>query len=365
MANFLGTREPRRAVKCARCGNLLHFRHWLDHDRITLAGGYFCGQWKLCLTCAIKRGATGLANLVPLLVDQLQAAPQLRAYLVTVTTKDGADCAERFEHLRTCGRRYLERRNDAKKKRRGYVEANKASGIYWAFEGGLGKGSGSWHWHSHAVWLCKVKPDARKLSEEWHAITGDSFIVDVREFRCTKRGGERTSEAICADVLEVCKYTLKPHAMTPALAYETHTATAHKHFTGRVGSLRVPVAEREAIMAKHRPEMDGRYRDIFYRYCERAGAYQETDYALPSSTTGKPMDTDIRRLEGRAINRTLGIRDRAAVVAAMRDRRQPELDTRMILGDTDGHPQTENRSRSLRFESPPHPDEDFFATEAL
>ena len=30
------------------------------------------------------------------------------------------------------------------------------------------------------IWLCSEAPDAHQLSREWQALTGDSFIVDVR-----------------------------------------------------------------------------------------------------------------------------------------------------------------------------------------
>ena len=32
----------------------------------------------------------------------------------------------------------------------------------------------------HMIWLCSEAPDAHQLSREWEALTGDSFIVDVR-----------------------------------------------------------------------------------------------------------------------------------------------------------------------------------------
>ena len=33
--------------------------------------------------------------------------------------------------------------------------------------------------HMHMIWLCSEAPDAHQL-KEWEALTGDSFIVDVR-----------------------------------------------------------------------------------------------------------------------------------------------------------------------------------------
>ena len=50
----------------------------------------------------------------------------------------------------------------------------------WSYEIKRGQGSGLWHPHLHMIAGREVEPDAEMLSREWHEITGDSFIVDVR-----------------------------------------------------------------------------------------------------------------------------------------------------------------------------------------
>ncbi len=357
MANYLGERDARRAIKLHHCANFLHFRHYMRDDKITLVDGYFCQQWKLCQQCAIRRGAKALQVLAPKITDQLQRDNQLRAYLVTVTTKNGGDCAERFSHLKNSFRKYMERRNDGKKKNRGKVEANKAAGIYWAFEGGIGENSKQWHWHCHAVWLCRNRPHATELSAEWEAITGDSYIVDVREMRCTSNN-RRDSQSIAADVLEVCKYTLKPHGMTPALAYQTHQATQHFHFTGCVGSLRLSALERERIEAQYdeRPDESQETCELFYRFSDRRQTYQEAD------ETSKI--THLRIVEVRRLNREASLRARAQQVAAAGCR--PLLDTGAILGDRYAaveadDPPDPSLKRGTRLHSPPSEVEDVLA----
>lgn len=361
MANYLGEVEPRRAVKLHHCADFLHFRHYLTDQKISLVGGYFCQQWKLCQQCAIKRGAKALQVLVPKIADPLQRNNQLRAYLVTVTTKNGGDCAERFNHLKDSFRRYMERRNDGKKKNRGKVEANKAEGIYWSFEGGRGENSGMWHWHCHAVWLCRTRPSETELSADWEAITGDSFVVDVREMRCTKNN-KRDSATIAEDVLEVCKYTLKPHGMTPADAYATHNATKNFHFTGCVGSLRLSAAEKERVAALYdeRPDEAQPWCDVFYRYSGMAQVYQKLD--------ADPRNEGVRRDGQRAVNRECMRRARAQQVAAMDRRPAPHslLDTGAILGDSqrgddDGEPPDRPPTRAERRFSAPCEAEDVLA----
>lgn len=69
-----------------------------------------------------------------------------------------------------------------------------------------GENSGRWHVHAHCLVVGSFI-DQRKLSEAWRKVTGDSFIVDVREVRENEKGvdyvakyaGKGWSEAILAD----------------------------------------------------------------------------------------------------------------------------------------------------------------------
>ena len=87
---------------------------------------------------------------------------------------------------------------------------------------GLNRGdrSGLWHPHYHAVWLCRDKPDHAELSAEWHRITGDSLVVDVRPFDCAAElagmGPAERRSAIAGDFVEVAKYALKFSSLTLA-----------------------------------------------------------------------------------------------------------------------------------------------------
>ena len=81
------------------CGDYLVFRHYFTVDRVRLHGASLCMKHLLCPLCAIRRGAKYLkAYLVKFQALQEQN-PNLKAYLVTLTVKDGPDLAERFKHL--------------------------------------------------------------------------------------------------------------------------------------------------------------------------------------------------------------------------------------------------------------------------
>ena len=190
------------AGKLKKCGDYLLFRHFFTVDKVKLAAASFCLKHLLCQLCAIRRGAKAMQAYMQRFETVLLEHPQIKAYMVTVTVKDGADLVERFNHLRAAMRRMTQARRDYLKApdRRPHVEAAKALGGVHSIEGKRGKGSGLWHPHAHAVWLCYEAPDAAKLSQEWHAWTGDSYIVDVRPIR--EEGG------IAHGFAEVFKYAL-------------------------------------------------------------------------------------------------------------------------------------------------------------
>ena len=63
--------------------------------------------------------------------------------------------------------------------------------------------TGEWHPHLHIFGVLENWIDQEALSETWHEITLDSYIVDIRRVRKHKKLGY--GEAIA----EVCKYALK------------------------------------------------------------------------------------------------------------------------------------------------------------
>jgi len=129
--------------------------------------------------------------------DEVKTANgRLRAYMVTVTVKDGDDLTERMNHL-TKSVRYLHKKRHLKNR---VSEAKKAFGAVWSYEVKRGKNSKLWHPHCHAIWLCESPPIQEKLSQEWLRITGDSFIVDVREI---------SKNDPFTGFLEVFKYAVK------------------------------------------------------------------------------------------------------------------------------------------------------------
>jgi hypothetical protein len=198
MAHYASERgEVKLSQRIEGCGSYLLFRDYFTVGKVRLHAAKFCKNHLLCPLCAIRRGA----KMVKAYLDRLEvikhAQSDLNAFMVTLTVKDGDDLSERFNHLH----RSVQKLHKARTRDRQYNESCKAEGAVWSYEFKRGKNSGKWHPHVHAIWLCKEKPDAKALSEQWQKITGDSFIVDVRPFH--------DQEDVTSGFLEVFKYALK------------------------------------------------------------------------------------------------------------------------------------------------------------
>lgn len=190
------------ANKVHSCGDYLLFRHYFTVDTVRLHAAQFCKKHLLCPLCAIRRGAKALAAyLARWEVIQAQKTA-LRPFLITLTVKDGDDLRERFKHL------HKSQHELWKRKHRGRGSClDSVAGAVWSYEVKRGSGSGDWHPHLHMIALAEAQPDQDELAKEWHQITGDSFIVDVRPI---------SQEDPVSGFIEVFKYAVKFSDQEPA-----------------------------------------------------------------------------------------------------------------------------------------------------
>jgi hypothetical protein len=257
---LLSEYSSRRACRLNECGRVLMAR---DAGAAgSTVSAYYCQQWKLCRICAARRSSKSLSILLPKVQARMSEEITSRAYLVTLTIKGAAgdDCKARFDHLMKSAREYLRTRVEYAKGNGSMTEACKASGIFMATEATRGAAGESWHWHSHAVWICPAaaRPSHARLSAEWRAVTGDSYIVDVRELKASRErapGEPVNPAALAGDLAEVCKYALKPQDMQPADCLTIQQATAGRHFTRTYGALRF-TAEEAAALEAEQPEIE-------------------------------------------------------------------------------------------------------------
>lgn len=184
------------AATMRSCGDYLVFRDYYTEGKVRLHAAQFCKKHILCPFCAIRRGSKMVTAYLERLSSILADAPNLKAYLVTFTVKNGSDLDERFQHLSSSIQKLHKARH-----RLGSEEVTKAVGAVWSYEFKRGKNSGLWHPHIHAIWLCEEPPDQHKLRNEWHHNTGDSMIVDVTPFH--------DQQDVIGGFLEVFKYAVK------------------------------------------------------------------------------------------------------------------------------------------------------------
>jgi hypothetical protein len=216
------------ATKLEGCANYLVFKRYLIVDEVRLHAANFCKKHLLCPFCAMRRGAKYLQVYKQRLDVVLAENPKLRAFMVTLTVKDGENLLERFTHLRKALKKYQEQRRNALKGQK-QVEYTKALGGVMSIEIKRGKNSGLWHPHVHMIWLCEEVPNASQLSKEWLELTGDSYIVDVREFY---------GESVVDGFLEVFKYALKFSDMELGDNWDAYQLLKEKRLVDNFGLLR-------------------------------------------------------------------------------------------------------------------------------
>lgn len=265
-------------VRLKHCGEYLLFRDYYTVGKVRLHAARFCKNHLLCPLCAIRRAA----KMVKAYLDKLQVIkgvnPNLRAYLVTLTVKNGPDLLERFEHLY----RSLAKLHKARGRERQFNESCKAHGAVWSFEFKRGSNSGEWHPHVHAVWLCEEEPDPRQLSKEWNRITGDSFIVDITPFH--------NQEDVLSGFLEVFKYAVKFSDLPMADNWHGFQTLSGKRLIASFGVFRgVEIPEQLTD-----EQLDGLpYVEHLYRY------FAETGYTFLPGHTMLDQGTTTERAKAR------------------------------------------------------------------
>ena len=101
--------------------------------------------------------------------------------------------------------------------------------------------------------------DQELLSETWHEITGDSFVVDIRKVKKQKDLGYAKAAA------EVCKYALKFGDLTVENTWEAFKVLKGKRLSGAFGSLygvKIP----ENLADDMPEEKDLPYLEMLYKF---------------------------------------------------------------------------------------------------
>ena len=249
------------AASLATCGNYLHFREYYTVGKVRLHNATFCKQHLICPLCAIRRGAKALGAYLARWEVIQGERPDVRPYLVTLTVKNGEDLEERQAHLTRSLKRLMHHRRDfnAGTARAPWSELCKALGDVYTLEL-TNKGNG-WHPHCHMIALCASEIDQAALSAEWEAITGDSFVVDVRPITGDPSEG----------FMEVFKYAVKFSDLSLADNWEAAQVLKGKRLLGSFGLFR-GVQVPESLLDEPLDSLP--YWDRFYRFI--GGEYRFT-----------------------------------------------------------------------------------------
>ena len=248
----------KRRQRLETCGDYLVFRHYFTVDQVKLHGARLCMQHLLCPLCAIRRGSKHLKAYLDRFELIRMERPQLRPFLVTLTVKDGPDLGERFHHL------HASQRELWKRKQRGRGSPlDGVAGAVWSYEVKRGKNSGEWHPHLHMVVLAESmtlegEGNPGPLGREWHGITGDSFMVDVRPI---------ASDDPASGFIEVFKYAVKFSEQAPADTVHAFQTLRGKRLLASSGCFR-GVPEPEGLLDDSEALEGLPYVTLFYRYLQ-------------------------------------------------------------------------------------------------
>lgn len=278
VADYMASMPEHQAMgaKVQGCGDYLVFRHYFTVDRVRLHGASLCKKHLLCPLCAIRRGAKSLKAYLDRFEIIQAENPHLLPFLVTLTVKDGDDLEERFKHL------YKAQKELWKRKTRIYeTSLDGVQGAVWSYEIKRGSGSGKWHPHLHMIALAESIPDQQQLASEWHNITGDSFIVDVRPI---------SQEDPASGFVEVFKYAVKFSDQTPADTVHAWVTLAGKRLLGSSGCFR-GVEVPEGLLDDSEGFEGLPYIQLFYRY-------MPAGYSLAKRSEGVEAPTKRPQLVG-------------------------------------------------------------------
>ena len=291
------------------CGSFLVFRHYFTLDVYKLVSGVTCKKHLLCALCAIRRAAK-CTMIYQEKIDQVRAEQkiELDELMITFTVKNGDDLRERFDHLISAMGKILNKRRSALLKNpRTDTEMKNISGAAYSYEVTHSEDDG-YHPHCHMIALVPKgvyeytsmvvkKRDVlvplklwKGIVEDWKAITGDSYIIDVRKIEnidmpLPDAGIEGTRFQA---LLEVFKYALKMNRISKdhdteseenvRIQVEAYQILRGRRMIGSFGSLwgvKVP----ENLNDQPLTDAELPYVDLVYQYSGVNFGYQLTTHS--------------------------------------------------------------------------------------
>ena len=268
----------------------LLFKNFYTIEQVKLSKFHVCNQHLLCPFCAAIRASKAIQKYTERVDEVLKKKRKLKPVLITFTVKNGENLAERSEHLMKSFRTLMGRRRDYLKKGRGFNEFCKIDGAMYSYENTYNEQTKEWHPHLHMFALLDDWIDQEALSETWHEITGDSFVVDIRKVKKTKQMGYAEAAA------EVCKYALKFGDLSVENTWEAFKVLKGKRLSGAFGSLwgvKIP----ENLADDMPDEKDLPYLEMLYKFVFAKKSYYDlvmTRQVEPQAQTDEARTLPVR-----------------------------------------------------------------------
>jgi hypothetical protein len=253
------TREKKLSGKLSNCGNWLRFRQYWMLDKVRLVGARFCRKHLICPLCAIRRGAKQLKAYLDRFEVIKCDKPALMASMVTLTVLNGPDLIERLDHLQR-GLKLLNQRRRDTKRYGGFSEWRKVEGLVGTYEVTRNQSTLEWHPHCHMIVLHDQPLSEPHLTNEWHQITGDSFIVDITPLK--------HPDDPARDFIEVFKYVVKFSELSIEDNLEVFRALQNRRLIFSAGCFRGVDVPEDLLDSQL---SDTPFVDLFYRFLPGVG----------------------------------------------------------------------------------------------
>lgn len=252
------------AMRLQSCGNYLLFKNYFTTGDVRLSKFQSCGQHLLCPFCAGIRASRAMNRYSERIFQLMSENRKLKPVLITLTVKNGIDLKERAEHMISSFRTMLDRCRDFRKKGRGFNQFCKVQGGFYSYENTRNPATEEWHPHIHIFGLIEDWINIEEFSEEWHTLTSDSYIVDVRRIKAKK--GQSRDAAVRDGISEVCKYALKFGDLSVENTWEAFKVLKGKRLTGSFGLLwgvKIPDKMTDEDVENDLPYLEMLYKFVF------------------------------------------------------------------------------------------------------
>lgn len=244
------------------CSNYLVFHDYYTTGQTKLVKTSTCKIHYLCPFCASRRAAKNVKAYEEKIELLMTGHKELIPVMITLTVKNQSDLKRVYGHMKKSFKKLMNRRRSNKCHGTHMTEMRKVQGAVAAHELTYNEETDEYHPHIHMVALLNDYIDVKELSKEWHEITGDSYIVDVRKISAKKSTKEGVSN-LGAGLAEVFKYALKFSDLPQGKLWEAYKVLKGKRMVSAYGDLygvKVP----ESLLDD--PFKDLPYVEMFYKY---------------------------------------------------------------------------------------------------